>query len=177
MGADTEHDTSSPKEGAFFQSQVSFNIDEKEKVVHKRKTRTHRARRRKNEETQTDTACPGCGTGIDEKEFLDCITSFAIGAHDHSINDPVRVRFVQTLRNEVAALPTPKPREGWILEIAHRIEKQMHILLNAERRRIKSQGESELRKKLEIELRERIERDIWGQVEAVWVEYNGTEEQ
>jgi len=134
----------------FFNLKVSFNIDEKEKVVHKRKTRTHRARRRKNEETQTDTACPGCGTGIDEKEFLDCITSFAIGAHDHSINDPVRVRFVQTLRNEVAALPTPKPREGWILEITHRIEKQMHILLNAERRRMKSQGESKLRKNLKL---------------------------
>jgi len=155
--------------GGFFQSQVSFNLEEgdEEGPVQKKKPRRHRARKRQKNDGNGMTACPGCGSAIDREEFIDCISSFALGAHDHMIGDPVRARFIQSLRNEVSALPTPRPREGWILEITHRIEHQMHILLEAEKRRMRAETETNIRSQLELEMRQRIEREIWSQVEAV----------
>ena len=150
---------------SFFQSQVSFNIDdddEKEPVKRKR-TKKHKAKRRAVEEIETQ--CPGCGNHIDSDDFLECIVNFTIGAHDHSVNDPVRTRFIQTLRNEIAALPTPRPNEAWVLEVAQRIEAQMSKLLDAERLRRGAEIENRLRVKLEAEIRQRLETEIWKQVE------------
>jgi len=153
--------------GAFIQSQVTFDLDEEEAVaVKKKKKKTHKAVRRVAKNTEMGTSCPGCGTHIEDDEFLDCIISFVIGAHDRSVNDPIRTRFIQTLRNETIALPTPRPTETWALEIANRIEQQMFKLLEAERLRRGSEMENRLRGELEVDIRKRIEAEIWAQVEA-----------
>ena len=153
--------------GAFVQSQVTFDLDEEVEVpVKKRKKRKHKAVRRVADNEEIGTQCPGCGTHIEDDEFLDCIISFVIGAHDRSVNDPVRTRFIQTLRNETIALPTPRPTETWALEIANRIEQQIFKLLEAERLRRGATMENRLRGELEVEIRQRIEAEIWAQVEA-----------
>lgn len=153
-------------EKAFFQSQVSFDIDDEEKkTVKRRRPRRHREKRQEDQVGNV-SSCPGCGGDIDEDTFLDCITSFAIGVHDYSMNDPIRTRFIQTLRNEIANLPTPKPKDAWVMEIVNRIEQQMTKLLDAERLRRSAEMENNLRQELEVEIRRRVEEEIWAQVEA-----------
>ncbi|HIG03900.1 MAG TPA: hypothetical protein EYQ53_05925 [Candidatus Poseidoniales archaeon] len=132
--------------GGFFQSSITF--DEVEKVPIARRKRPKRGSSDKNKDNPFDakgqTSCPGCGAEIENDEFLDCLISFVIGGYDHSVNDPVRIRFIQTLRNEVGKLSLPRPSQSWELETVNRIENQVRILIEAEVRRqeAKTQGET-----------------------------------
>jgi hypothetical protein len=132
--------------GGFFQSSITF--DEVEKVPIARRKRPKRGDPDKNKDnpfdTKGQTSCPGCGAEIENGEFLDCLISFVIGGYDHSVNDPVRIRFIQTLRNEVGNLSLPRPSQSWELETVNRIENQVRILIEAEIRRqeAKSQGDT-----------------------------------
>ncbi|MBT4407427.1 MAG: hypothetical protein HOC79_06080 [Euryarchaeota archaeon] len=123
--------------GGFFQSSITF--DEVEKVPIARRKRPKRGTSGNDNDNPFDkngqTSCPGCGAEIENGEFLDCLISFVIGGYDHSVNDPVRIRFIQTLRNEVGKLSLPRPSQSWELETVNRIENQARILIEAEIRR------------------------------------------
>jgi len=123
--------------GGFFQSSITF--DEVEKVPIARRKRPKRGTSDNDKDNPFDkngqTSCPGCGAEIENGEFLDCLISFVIGGYDHSVNDPVRIRFIQTLRNEVGKLSLPRPSQSWELETVNRIENQARILIEAEIRR------------------------------------------
>ena len=133
---------------------------------------------------EVHTSCPGCGNEIGEKEFLDALASFVTGSYDQQVGNPVRTRLIQTLRNEVTKLNIPTPRDAWELEIVHRIENQVGILIDAEVRRLQTEitaiAEQELREKIKQELeqnyliqfeqaiRQEIEAELWVQFEEAW---------
>lgn len=180
--------------GSFFSGTTSFDIEDSDRPRRRRR----KPKRRLPEEDRPfnspgETSCPGCGNEIERKEFLDALISFVIGAYDHGAGNPIRARFIQSLRNDVGNLQIPNPKEAWELEIVHRIENQVAILMEAEIRRLKlgmrnnieeeiksqlvaeiqAQMEPVIAARLEAELRESIEVELWQQFEEAWRNQEG----
>ncbi|MBC8282454.1 MAG: hypothetical protein H8E32_01455 [Nitrospinae bacterium] len=153
--------------GGFFQSSITF--DEVEKVERKKRRQPNRRgpRRRNNKspfKKEGETNCPGCGAEIENEEFLDALISFVIAAHDFHAGDPVRARFIQTLRNDVSNLSLPRPSESWELETVLRIENQVRILIDAELRRMKAKVVASAEEDLRLLIRQELEEEVYFEV-------------
>ncbi len=198
--------------GDFFSSQMNFDLEE----IQERKKRTRRTKggKRRSEtarlgetdfqkptrqKTQLDhqkiplqkeqiTSCPGCGSDVNEGDFVDVIVSFITGAFDYLAGDPVRTQTVQSLRQQAKALDVPEPQQDWILEVCARIEAQVRRSTDAQREEIRQGLEEELRnelvgefyelvrKEVEVTIRQEVEAEMWEQFEEIYRQRNGQTE-
>ncbi len=170
-----------------FGTSVSFDIDEVPVPVRRRLSK----RKEKKKEVENDSACPGCGNEINQSEWLDALVGFISGAHDFSVGNPVRARIVQTLKNEVSRMPLPTPHDDWELEVVGRLMKEIERIVTAEVRRIKmdeeddnlstirqeiyNEAEIALRPVLELEIRQKVEQQLWQEFETAWRERSTSE--
>ena len=76
--------------------------------------------------------CPGCGSEINEDEWLDCLVGFVSGAHEFEIGNPVRARIVQNLRNVAARMSVPNPSGDWELAIVAKLMTEIERIVDAE---------------------------------------------
>ena len=74
--------------------------------------------------------CPGCGTEVNEGDFVETIISFVTGATDYLAGNPVRTQTIQNLKQQAKALDMPEPYEDWLLEVCARIEAQIQRSVN-----------------------------------------------
>jgi hypothetical protein len=109
-------------------------------------------------------SCPGCGSDVDEGEYVDVLVSFVTGAADYLAGDPVRTQAVQALKQQAKALELPEPYEDWLLEVCTRLEAQVVRYVEARRDLIRAELEEHLRKELIGDLYEQIRGDIEAQV-------------
>lgn len=194
--------------GDFFSSQMNFDLEE-DPTKKKRTRRTRGGERRSKavklgdadyqkptqQKTPLDhkkiplqneqiTSCPGCGSDVDEGDFVDVIVSFITGAFDYLAGDPVRTQTVQSLRQQAKALDMPEPQQDWMLEVCARIEAQVRRSTDAQREEIRSGLEKELRnelvgefyelvrKEVEVTIRQEVEAEMWEQFEKIYQERN-----
>ena len=115
-----------------FGSKVSFDIDEQPEPKRRRN-------RPKRENTDSSISlpddhinCPGCGSLMDEDEWLQALIGFVSGARDFKIGNPIRARVVQTLQKEVAMMEVPNPREHWELSVVDKLMNQINQIVQAE---------------------------------------------
>ena len=108
--------------------------------------------------------CPGCGTGIEEGEYVDVLISFVTGAADYLAGDPIRTQAVQALKQQAKALDLPEPYDDWLLEVCTRLEAQVVRYVEARRDLIVENVDSNLRKELMGEMYEQIRDEIEAQV-------------
>jgi hypothetical protein len=192
--------------GDFFSSQMNFDLEEEQKNK-KRGRRTKGGKRRSRtvrlgednyqkpsqQKTRLDhqkiprqndqiTNCPGCGSDVDEGDFVDVLVSFITGAFDYLAGDPVRTQTVQSLRQQAKALDMPEPQQDWMLEVCARIEAQVRRSSDAQREEIRSGLEEELRnelvgefyelvrKEVEVTIRQEVEAEMWEQFEKIYQE-------
>jgi hypothetical protein len=198
--------------GDFFSSQMNFDLEENPK--NKKKSRRTKGGKRRSKtvrlsETnfqkptrqktkldhqkiprQTDqvTSCPGCGSEVDEGDFVDVLISFITGAFDYLAGDPIRTQTVQSLRQQAKALDMPEPQQDWILEVCARIEAQVRRSTDAQREEIRQGLEEELRnelvgefyelvrKEVERTIRKEVEAEMWEQFEQIYKQRNGQTE-
>ncbi|MBT4059578.1 MAG: hypothetical protein HOE69_04650 [Euryarchaeota archaeon] len=186
--------------GDFFSSQTTFDLEENAKK--KRRSRDGKKRSKpvsigendyQKSETnnsklnheeipvQTDeiTCCPGCGTKVEEGDFVDALISFATGAADYLEGDPVRTQAIQSLKQQAKSLQLPEPNEDWLLEICLKLELQVHRYIEARHDAIRKEMEEELRRELvgelyelikqeiEVQIRQDVEREMWVQFEEM----------
>jgi len=130
------------------------------------------------------TSCPGCGSDVDEGDFVDVLVSFVTGAFDYLAGDPVRTQTVQSLRQQAKALDMPEPQQDWMLEVCARIEAQVRRSTDAQREEIRSGLEDELRnelvgefyelvrKEVEVTIRKEVETEMWEQFEQIYQKRN-----
>ena len=169
-------------ENVGFGTSVSFDIDE---IPTPKRRRGSKKEDKEGLEDSEVTACPGCGHGIDEGEWLDALVGFTSGARDFMIGNPVRARIVQTLRNEVSRMKTPNPTEDWEMEIVSRLMNEIERIVSAEIRRTNMDGDNSVSAQreliiteyersilpsLESEIRQQVEKELWGQFEQAWRE-------
>jgi len=125
------------------------------------------------------TSCPGCGSDVNEGDFVDVIISFVTGAFDYLEGNPVRTQTVQSLRQQAKALNMPEPQQDWLLEVCARIEAQIQRSTDAQRDEIRRGLEEDLRRELvgefyehvrqEVEqtIRKEVEAEMWEQFEQI----------
>lgn len=178
----------SPDDGDdFFTSQATFNIDGEAKPKRRRRARDGHARpkpiQRQSAEgrrpskrnsilahNQIDTQrealknCPGCGSDVNEGEYVDVLVSFVTGAADYLAGNPVRTQAVQALKQQAKELDLPEPYEDWLLEVCVRLEAQVIRYVESRRDLIRAELEENLRKELIGELYEQIRGNIEAQV-------------
>jgi hypothetical protein len=115
-----------------FGSKVSFDIDEQPEP----KRRRNRPTREENDSfaplPDDHINCPGCGSLMDEDEWLQALIGFVSGARDFKIGNPIRARVVQTLQKEVAMMEVPSPREHWELSVVDKLMNQINQIVQAE---------------------------------------------
>lgn len=194
--------------GDFFSSQMNFDLED-DPTKKKRTRRTKGGKRHSKtvkledddfqkpvqQKTQLDhkkiplqneqiTSCPGCGSDVDEGDFVDVLVSFITGAFDYLAGDPVRTQTVQSLRQQAKALDMPEPQQDWMLEVCARIEAQVRRSTDARREEIRSGLEEELRnelvgefyelvrKEVEVTIRQEVEAEMWEQFERIYQERN-----
>lgn len=162
---------------------VSFDIEEA--PTPKRRRTPSRKRKQVKRVVKDGVDCPGCGHEMEEKEWIDALVGFVSGAKEFEVGNPVRARIVQTLRNEVTRMDTPSPHESWEISVVDRLLKEIDRIVEAEvnRQQIKKetddsvhqdmmqeamiQAEQTLRPILEVEIRQRVEAELWGQFESI----------
>lgn len=184
----------------FFSSQMNFDLEENKKQK-RRKRRSRGGERRSKpvslrredfqktppKNTTLDhgiiplqnnqiTSCPGCGSDVNEGDFVDVIISFVTGAFDYLEGNPVRTQTVQSLRQQAKALDMPEPQQDWLLEVCARIEAQIQRSIDAQRDEIRRGLEEDLRRELVGEfyehVRQNIEQNIRKEVEAeMWEQF------
>ncbi|MDP7043940.1 MAG: hypothetical protein QF807_08005 [Candidatus Thalassarchaeaceae archaeon] len=108
--------------------------------------------------------CPGCGTEVNEGEFVETIISFVTGATDYLAGNPVRTQTIHNLKQQAKALDMPEPYEDWLLEVCARIEAQIHRSVNLHQEEIRNQMEENLRRELIGELYEHIQNEIGARI-------------
>ena len=168
----------------FFSSQMNFDLEETKKEK-RRKRRSRGGERRskpvslRREDFQKSppknttldhrgiplqnnqiTSCPGCGSDVNEGDFVDVIISFVTGAFDYLEGNPVRTQAVQSLRQQAKALDMPEPQQDWLLEVCARIEAQIQRSTDAQRDEIRRSLEEDLRRELVGEFYEHVRQDI-----------------
>ena len=115
-----------------FGSNISFDIEDQPKP----KRRRNRPKREKNDSSGSlpddHINCPGCGSLMDEDEWLQALIGFVSGARDFKIGNPIRARVVQTLQKEVAMMEVPNPREHWELSVVDKLMTQINQIVQAE---------------------------------------------
>ena len=115
-----------------FGSKISFDIEDQPEP----KRRRNRPTREQNDSSVSLPAdhinCPGCGSLIDEDEWLQALIGFVSGARDFKIGNPIRARVVQTLQKEVAMMEVPNPREHWELSVVDKLMNQINQIVQAE---------------------------------------------
>ena len=115
-----------------FGSKISFDIEDQPKP----KRRRNRPTREKNDSSESlpddQINCPGCGSLMDEDEWLQALIGFVSGARDFKIGNPIRARVVQTLQKEVAMMEVPNPREHWELSVVDKLMTQINQIVQAE---------------------------------------------
>tara|TARA_B100000900_G_scaffold399954_1_gene403077 strand:+ start:260 stop:859 length:600 start_codon:yes stop_codon:yes gene_type:complete len=115
-----------------FGSNISFDIEDQPKP----KRRRNRPTREKNDSSGSlpddQINCPGCGSLMDEDEWLQALIGFVSGARDFKIGNPIRARVVQTLQKEVAMMEVPNPREHWELSVVDKLMTQINQIVQAE---------------------------------------------
>tara|TARA_Y100000768_G_C23932391_1_gene660796 strand:- start:192 stop:791 length:600 start_codon:yes stop_codon:yes gene_type:complete len=115
-----------------FGSKVSFDIEDQPEP----KRRRNRPTREENDSSASLPAdhinCPGCGSLMDEDEWLQALIGFVSGARDFKIGNPIRARVVQTLQKEVAMMEVPNPREHWELSVVDKLMNQINQIVQAE---------------------------------------------
>jgi hypothetical protein len=198
--------------GDFFSSQTNFDLEGKPKKTKKiRRRRGGRIRSKPVSLREADfqkpkqliskldhdkipiqddqiTSCPGCGSDIDEGDFVDVIVSFVTGSVDYLAGDPVRTQAVQSLKQQAKALQMPEPHQDWMLEVCARIEAQVRRLSDSQRDEISEDLKDELRRELigefyehvrkEVEqtIRQEVEAEMWQQFEKIYHQKDGQAE-
>ena len=198
--------------GDFFSSQMNFDLENNPK--HKKRSRRTKGGKRRSKtvrlgetdfqkptrrKTQLDhqeiplqneqiTSCPGCGSDVNEGDFVDVIISFITGAFDYLAGDPVRTQTVQSLKQQAKALDMPEPQQDWMLEVCARIEAQVRRSTDAQREEIRQGLEEELRnelvgefyelvrKEVEVTIRKEVEAEMWAEFEQIYQQRNGQTE-
>ncbi|HHZ74504.1 MAG TPA: hypothetical protein EYN58_04885 [Candidatus Poseidoniales archaeon] len=198
--------------GDFFSSQMNFDLEDD--PTNKNRNRRSKGGKRRSKTarlggtdfqkptrrtTQLDhqkiplqneqiTSCPGCGSDVDEGDFVDVLVSFITGAFDYLAGDPVRTQTVQSLRQQAKALAMPEPQQDWMLEVCARIEAQVRRSTDARREEIRNGLEEELRnelvgefyelvrKEVEATIRKEVEAEMWEQFEQIYKQRNGQTE-
>ena len=84
------------------------------------------------DEEETLTGCPGCGSPINQEEWLDCLVGFVSGAHEFEIGNPVRARIVQNLRNQTSKMNMPNPSDRWELAVVEKLMTEIERIVLAE---------------------------------------------
>lgn len=121
-----------------FGSSVSFDLElpeappRRRKKVQRRKSATVGRRPNPHHHDKEEVPCPGCGHSLKEDEWLDALIGFLSGAQSFDVGDPVRARVVQTLRNTVTNMETPRPRDVWELSIVARLTREFEAMLQTE---------------------------------------------
>ncbi len=187
----------------FFSSQMNFDLEEKKKAKRRKRRSRGGERRSKPIRLRDDdfqkpspkktklnhkriprqnnqiTNCPGCGSDVEEGDFVDVIISFVTGAFDYLEGNPVRTQTVHSLRQQAKALDMPEPQQDWLLEICARIEAQIRRSTDAQRDEIRRGLEQDLRRELvgefyehirqEVEqtIRKEVEVEMWEQFEQI----------
>ena len=171
----------------FFTSQATFNIDGESKPKRRRRARDGDSRakpiQRQSAENRRPSKrnsilehneidrqrealnnCPGCGSDVNEGEYVDVLVSFVTGAADYLAGDSIRTQAVQALKQQAKALDLPEPYEDWLLEVCVRLEAQVVRYVEARRDLIRAELEEHLRKELIGDLYEQIRENIEAQV-------------
>lgn len=196
----------------FFSSQMNFDLDDNKKMK-KRRRRPRDGKRRSKpvslreadfqkpypKKTKLDhkkiprqndqiASCPGCGSDVNEGDFVDVIISFVTGAFDYLEGNPVRTQTIQSLRQQAKALDMPEPQQDWMLEICAKLEVQIQRSVDALRDGIRRGLEEELRRELvgefyehvrqEVEhaIRQEVESEMWEKFEEINRERNNQQD-
>ena len=129
------------KQGTFG-TNISFDIDQKPKPL-RRKSRMQKQQQETPEQMLDEfVGCPGCGSKINEDEWLDCLVGFVSGAHEFEIGNPVRARIVQNLRNQAARMNVTNPSDDWELAIVAKLMIEIERIVTAETSRNTSENTS-----------------------------------
>ena len=198
-----ERTTDSADAGDFFSTQMNFDLEDGQKD--KKRTRRRKGEKIRSkpvslkesdlqktasQKTKLDhdkiplqndqiTSCPGCGSDVEEGDFVDVIISFVTGAFDYLEGNPVRTQTVQSLKQQAKALDMPEPQQDWVLEICARIEAQVWRSTDTQREDIRRNLEEELRRELvgefyelvrkevEVTIRQEVEAEMWEQFEQI----------
>ena len=115
-----------------FGSKVSFDIDEQPEPKRRRNRPTREQSDSSASLSDDHINCPGCGSLMDEDEWLQALIGFVSGARDFKIGNPIRARVVQTLQKEVAMMEVPNPREHWELSVVDKLMNQINQIVQAE---------------------------------------------
>ena len=112
---------------------MSFDLEQSPQPK-RRKRKTELADEQPPEFTPSEHGidCPGCGSNMDENEWLQALVGFVSGARDFEVGNPVRARIVQTLHNTATNMDTPHPRDVWELSIVARLMKEIERIVSAE---------------------------------------------
>ena len=108
--------------------------------------------------------CPGCGSEVNEGEFVDTIISFVTGTADYLAGNPVRTQAIQNLKQQAQALDMPEPYEDWLLEVCIRIEAQNQRNMDLQKEGMQNQMEEDLRRELIGELYEHVQNEIGARI-------------
>lgn len=171
----------------FFTSQMSFDLESKSNPKRRRRRKRGekppaepiqkknaevKKRRRKVAKLNHDEipaqlneigVCPGCGSEVNEGEFVDAVISFVTGSVDYLAGDPVRTQIIQNLKQQAKDLQMPEPFDDWLLEVCARIEAEIHRTMKIKEETLK-EVEDEMRRKLIMELYEHIRNDVGAQI-------------
>ncbi len=111
-------------------------------------------------EADAVTSCPGCGSEVEEGEYVESLLSFVTGAKDYLRGDPVRVRSVQQLQRILPGGKMPDPQSDWGIEVVARIEEHVEKMAEERARMIVARErqvlEGKIRKQIEAEVRDQI---------------------
>ena len=121
----------SPKKGTFG-TNISFDIEEPSAPVRRRSRQQNNQDDVKVDEEESLTGCPGCGSPINQEEWLDCLVGFVSGAHEFEIGNPVRARIVQNLRNQTSKMNLPNPSDRWELAVVEKLMTEIERIVLAE---------------------------------------------
>lgn len=171
----------------FFTSQMSFDLESKSNPKRRRRRKRGekppaepiqkknaevKKRRRKVAKLNHDEipvqlneigVCPGCGSEVNEGEFVEAVISFVTGSVDYLAGDPVRTQIIQNLKQQAKDLQMPEPFDDWLLEVCARIEAEIHRTMKIKEEMLK-EVEDEMRRKLIMELYEHIRNDVGAQI-------------
>ena len=120
-----------PNKGTFG-TNISFDIEETSAPVRRRSRQQNNQNDVVNEKEENLTGCPGCGSPINQQEWLDCLVGFVSGAYEFEIGNPVRARIVQNLRNQTSKMNMPNPSDRWELAVVEKLMTEIERIVLAE---------------------------------------------
>jgi hypothetical protein len=157
-----------------FGSTMSFDLEQSPQPK-RRKRKTELVAEQPSEFTPSEHGidCPGCGSNMDENEWLQALVGFVSGARDFEVGNPVRARIVQTLHNTATNMDTPHPRDVWELSIVARLMKEIERIVNAEVLRHQAENNTQQYsladvqhyvQAAEVETAARVQTELYGQI-------------